>query len=488
MSQEGSGSRDDQHMEIDDLGTKLTLPPPSVKEGVPVVNRATRVYREEMGDEDAAGEDRDFPDKLRAPSSPDGATDLGGKSDEEILSLAGHLGKQATPGSRSSVRSRKSLFPTGPSTSKSDPDLSKVPTTPRLRDSSLTARGKASTSKHATTKDTRGATLAPPSQIASPTEHPLLKQIDVENDAGFEVSLGGNDLEKALPDALHLIKASASKAAAQGGPVPSFEEVPNTFPVTTAKSWVGSTAIMLATMDKMAKLFNLPEFKVVYDKAQTALVVQTPPPASQAVPSRTGRQPGAVFTFAKTTVDVATETEPGPTPSKVPRHASSGKNQSVQTSLSESNLHPVDSIAGESTQPPEDHSMEEGDESGPHRVASMLADEHTPAPSRRGSIHETEGDRVSRVPPLSIKLPEPCVVTSPFGQRVELDVLRLVSPDVLRAKLDKWNFLPIYLLAEDQVIKQLCCFMAIGNESFYGAVDTETLNKFIKLLQAAPSV
>nr|QPD01629.1 hypothetical protein [Taishun Tick Virus] len=487
MSQEGDDGQDSQAMEIDELGTRLTLPPPSVREGAIVVTRATRAYKEEMGTEDAVGDDRDIPDKSVPPSSPGGATDLGAKSDDEILSLAGHLGKQHAHGSRSSSRTRKSLFPPGPGPSRSDSELPKVPTTPRHKDPSQASRGKALSSKQTIPKDPKDPAPSGSTQITNPNDHPLLRQIDVESDTGFEILITQTNTDKSIPDALHLIKANATKAASQGGPIPTFEEARNVFPVTTAKSWAGSTAIMLATIDKMAKLFRLPDFKIVYDKTQTAFVILNPPSVSQTNPSKAGRQSGAVFTFPKMTVDACTETETGPTPSKVSKQGDSGNDKHTQTSFIDTDPCALGSVTGESAQQPEDQIMGEDGESEPPRLASMLADESTPAPSRHGSPHEAKEDQMPKAPPLSIKMPEPCVVTSPFGQRIELDVLRLVSPDVLRAKLGKWNFLPVYLLADDPVIKQLCCFMAIGNESFYGVVNADTLNKFIALLQAAPS-
>nr|UYL95641.1 MAG: ORF2 [Zhangye Rhabd tick virus 1] len=447
----------EQKMDLDEVTSKMTMPPESLAEEGKVVTAATKIYSDEMGENDTVGDDKDVQDFWARPVSPDGATDLGSQSDKEVEILKEKLSAPQTPRSRSASRTRKG---------KDLPeDKQPEPETPKQRTKGPLTAGKSARKGTApsTQETTTGEKSEKPPMPVPLSEHPLLSKIDIDNDRGFKVTISSKPSDLIVPDPLYVLREATGKSLAQGKDILTHTEAPHTFPVSTAKSWASATALMLATIEKMAKVFKLPDFEVTYNKTKMSFeIVQHPSirGSSDHPALRTGT-PQLVFK-QKSTANAATETDlgpaEGPTPAKVSKPAD-----------------PEPGTTGEDQVMDIDTDPSVGDVPGPS--------------SKENASHPQDlPDASMTIPSLPFELPDPCTVRSAFGGKIDLDILRFVAPGVLKSKLAKWAHFQVYLLTKDPVIRQLCGYMATGNEGVYRAVHADVLMKFIELLEAPSKI
>lgn len=472
-----SDNEEQQGMELDEVTSKMTLPPESLAEEGKIVAAATKIYSDEMGEEDTVGEDKDVLDFVARPPSPEGATDLGSQSDKEVELLKEQLTAPQTPRSRSTSRTRKGKEATDDK--QQDPETPKQK--PKGQSASSVLRSVRKGPLPGTSEGTVGDRTDKTPAAVPLSEHPLLSKIDIDNEKGFKVTISSKPSNVVVPDPLFVLREATGKSLAQGKDILTHSEAPNMFPVSTAKSWASATALMLATIEKMAKVFKLPDFEVSYNRNKMSFeVIQHPSiRGSSDNPALRVGTPQIAFK-QRPTVNAATETDPdprdGPSPAKVPRPTLPGKfplDQSVFKKPLDKTSEPLPPV---SEIPSTSGDQEMDVDAGPSSEAS-------PAPSVPRTDPQPP-EATMTTPPLPFEFPTPCNVRSAFGGRIDLDILRFVEKGELRSKLEKWAHFQAYLLAKDPVIRQLCGYMATGNEGIYQAVHSDILMKFIELLEA----
>lgn len=483
-----SDKEKDEGMEVDEDKKQFKPLPPSLTKQVGNIDTACKVYSAETGDEDAVGPDRDVADKDMEELSPEGVTELGGQSDEEVLALKQVLSQPAPPTPRSVSKTRKGR--PGLSTPLPIPSSSR-PTPMRglfgRLDSNLPQADKQNKlSVEEETKLLLAEEAARGRQpITALVQHPLFEAVDVDDELGFSVWVTPEHNNPPVPDPLYLLRAMSSKGVASRQPIPDYPDQMTTFPITTSRSWIGAANLMLATIDKMGKLFELPEFKVTYDKSQMAFIIEKPKEAPKS-PATLRGQPGMTqlrFDLASKTLDTTAD----PTPAKVPKIVSFGKSSDPR----QTSVVTVASIPEPPTQVRHDpmETQPAGDlrnqETTPGPTDGSTPTQDQPVAST--SSASAPAPAATECPPHpQLGLPQACVAGGAFGGAVELDVLRFVSPSVVQGCLERWPYRHVYMLSGDPVIKQLCAFMAVGRQDVYGTVEVKKLQEFIALLEATP--